>query len=465
MNPLILFSVLALGVAEPISAVDLLASFEPPEVGCLDVRVRSSIDPTLRAVWPVQGGVNGVPEATEGEYVLHLLWSYDPHSKVEIGLFWNCRTFDYEGFDWLALDIYVATPSALHEIGGVWDNPPSYPDYWLGFESVPLCYDDWFTVFMYVGNFDYIDLNQMYALVFDKLAGSAGAIYIDNLRLQRDPRASTTRQISFAGLQWTVKDSGWGTLDPGVNSWSDSEKNVWVDPDDYLHLKIANRCDKWFSSEVTCESHLGYGKYIFTVKGRPDLLDPNIVLGLFLYDVPDTTPHEIDIEFARWWDPEEPNNAQFVVHPWDNPGNMVWFKANCDVNDITTHEIMWMSDRLCFRTYFGDYPLSDPCDLIHAWCYTGPDIPQAKDERARMNLWLLQPKGSPPGTPAGPTMDGQEAEIVIKNFLFRPEICDYVLAGDANGDCIVNLLDFALMAKNWLIDCNLTPNDPACVHK
>lgn len=467
MKTLILFSVivLALGLADPVSAVDLLTSFEPNELGCLYVSTHSSKDRTLSVEWPVQGGVADVPEATEGASVLKMFWSNEPDKKVEIDLLWICRTFDYEGFDWLALDIYVATPSALHEIGGVWDNPPAYPDYWLGFESVPLCYDDWYTVFMYVGNFDYIDLNQMYALVFDKLAGSAGTIYIDNLRLQRNPRASTTRQISFAGLQWTVKDSGWGTLDPGLNLWSDSQKNVWVDPNGYLRLKIANRCDKWFSSEVISESHLGCGKYIFTVKGRPDLLDPHVILGLFLYDDPDPGLHEIDIEFAKWWDPDNPANASYCVQPWDEPNHCHRFYTDCSPNDLTTHEILWAPDRVDFRSYFGDFPLSDPCDLIYSWCYTGPDIPQPKDERAHINFWLLPPEGSPPGTPAAPPTDGQEAEIVIKNFLFRPEICDYVLAGDANGDCIVNLLDFALMATNWLIDCNLNPNDPACVHK
>jgi hypothetical protein len=43
--------------------------------------------------------------------------------------------------------------------------------------------------------------------------------------------------------------------------------------------------------------------------------------------------------------------------------------------------------------------------------------------------------------------------------------CLYVLAGDLNDDCKVNFFDFAIMAANWLIDCDLTPENPACTHK
>ena len=70
--------------------------------------------------------------------------------------------------------------------------------------------------------------------------------------------------------------------------------------------------------------------------------------------------------------------------------------------------------------------------------------------------------------------------------------CRYALAGDLNDDCRVgwedvriftgqwldsdgsanldgfngiNFLDFALLADNWLIDCNIDPGNPACVQK
>lgn len=41
--------------------------------------------------------------------------------------------------------------------------------------------------------------------------------------------------------------------------------------------------------------------------------------------------------------------------------------------------------------------------------------------------------------------------------------CVYTLFGDYNGDCIVNLTDFAVMASRWAIDCVATPSNPECV--
>jgi len=43
--------------------------------------------------------------------------------------------------------------------------------------------------------------------------------------------------------------------------------------------------------------------------------------------------------------------------------------------------------------------------------------------------------------------------------------CIYKLKGDVNNDCKVDFFDFAMMSENWLIDCDLTPDDPACIHK
>lgn len=43
--------------------------------------------------------------------------------------------------------------------------------------------------------------------------------------------------------------------------------------------------------------------------------------------------------------------------------------------------------------------------------------------------------------------------------------CEYVLAGDLNDDCKVDFSDLALMAANWLIDCDQNPTNPACVPK
>ncbi len=40
--------------------------------------------------------------------------------------------------------------------------------------------------------------------------------------------------------------------------------------------------------------------------------------------------------------------------------------------------------------------------------------------------------------------------------------CPAALMGDVNKDCVVNLMDFAEMAANWLLDCYQIPNHPSC---
>lgn len=41
--------------------------------------------------------------------------------------------------------------------------------------------------------------------------------------------------------------------------------------------------------------------------------------------------------------------------------------------------------------------------------------------------------------------------------------CHYELPGDNNGDCRTDILDFALLAQGWLIDCQNTPGSPECI--
>jgi hypothetical protein len=47
--------------------------------------------------------------------------------------------------------------------------------------------------------------------------------------------------------------------------------------------------------------------------------------------------------------------------------------------------------------------------------------------------------------------------------IFKP--CEYMLEGDLNYDCKVNFYDFAKMVSNWLINCFIDPENPACVPK
>ena len=43
------------------------------------------------------------------------------------------------------------------------------------------------------------------------------------------------------------------------------------------------------------------------------------------------------------------------------------------------------------------------------------------------------------------------------------EACHFELDGDVDGNCKIDMVDFAIMAQGWLVDCHDTPDDPRCI--
>ncbi len=225
------------------------------------------------------------------------------------------------------------------------------------------------------------------------------------------------RTINWSGYTWNVKDSSGRKWGPGPNYFSGSNDNVWVDREGRLHLKITKRKNKWYCAEVYNTQTLGYGTYRFFIDGRPDQLDPNITLGLFTYDsISDDAEannyREIDIEFAKWGNPNA-LNSQYVVQPYTNPSNIERFQTSLNGNR-STHSFKWTPSEITFMSLHGHY--SDPPSplewyLIKEWSYNGEDIPDTKNEKADINLWLME--GMAP-------LDKQEAEIIITKFEFIP---------------------------------------------
>jgi len=74
--------------------------------------------------------------------------------------------------------------------------------------------------------------------------------------------------------------------------------------------------------------------------------------------------------------------------------------------------------------------------------------------------WPAQSLHAPP-----PGNDFVAISAGYNHSLALKKDCQYVLASDLNADCRVDFSDFAIMASNWLIDCDLNPEDPACVPK
>jgi len=220
----------------------------------------------------------------------------------------------------------------------------------------------------------------------------------------RDP-STPYRTIKFAGLTWGVR-SEYGS--PGPNEWSDALSSVWVDELGRLHLKVTNVNGKWYAAEVFSYGYARYGPHRFTVvKDNPtlDQIDPNLVLGLFLFKVGcgSGCASEIDIEFSRWRNPNSLFNTQYIVQPSSVSGNRYRFPLTLS-SSTSTHVIDWRSDRAIFSSYLGEN-YNNPNNLLQTWTYSGPDLPLEKDNMVIiLDLWMDD--GSPPA-------DGKEAEVII----------------------------------------------------
>jgi hypothetical protein len=212
--------------------------------------------------------------------------------------------------------------------------------------------------------------------------------------------------LQFAGHTWFVKSTGSSKKDPGPN-WFDCD-SAWVDAHGNLHLKIFNDAGKWRCAEVFSQESFGDGTYKFEVENSDDLLDPNVVLGMFTWDefAPQYKNREMDIEIGRWGVPFN-DNAQYVIQPWDKSGHLHRFNIAPSDAETITHLFDWGLGLVIFDSFYDiDYP-------VQSWSYEGTDVPWPGCENIRINLWL---KGGQP-------YYNDETEVIIKNFEFIP--CTY----------------------------------------
>jgi hypothetical protein len=434
--------------AVPLLAIDFsstrLTGYEPHEVNL--VIVDANKDPTLKIKKTLLAGINGVPPATEGRHVAKLNWTNETDFNIIVGHYWKDFTFDFNNTNFLYLDVYAAGDSALATDIGLWDQHWPWPFQWIGTDFAEFIKPgEWRSIPFYIGGLNMNDLDHIEVLAFVKLAGASGTIYLDNLRVSAAVGdCHCARRLIFSGHTWCVPQSTW-QMGTGPNCYTDDQNDVFVDDNGWLHLSIKYKDESespepnWYCSEVIATENTGYGKYIYTVIGDTDLLDPNIVVGLFSYDVCDPGGyHEIDVELTRWGNPDDPTNAQFAVQPADpdtHPDNRrrftidytpgwprckqlkYFFRPPFDTRfscrlPLVTHEFSWKPTRIDFRSYYGDYRIHPRAkDMICSWSYTGPDIPEPAKNNPRINFYLTN--GDPP-------QNSQDAEIVIKRFHYLP---------------------------------------------
>ncbi len=217
--------------------------------------------------------------------------------------------------------------------------------------------------------------------------------------------------LNFSGQTWGIKTTGNAAgdqFDPGPNFWSNDPSVVQVAADG-LHLKINLINGQWVCPEVYLTRSLGHGIYTVQVRSRLDQLDHNTVAApLFIFAAPG---QEIDNEYSGAGGlVPSPNNAQFVVQPFNVLGNINFFLQPSTAQ--FTSQMEWRADHVTFRVWNGWSATPAPGDIIDQWTYTGPSIPPATgSERVHLNAWLLA--GNPP-------LSGTGDEVIINSFSFQP---------------------------------------------
>lgn len=222
------------------------------------------------------------------------------------------------------------------------------------------------------------------------------------------------RTINWSGQDWLVKtsigDNLSGRVGPGRNYFSDSSDIVWIDMSGKLHLRIAKVDGEWTCSEINSLTRLGYGTYKFYVDSRLDNLDKYATLGMFTWSdlAPVAGNREIDLEFTTWGDSILPNNAQYVIQPYGNPGNILRYQMTSAAPSI--HSFVWEPGKVSFASTTGTgLP-------INSWTHTSASVPISADERVHLNLWLNNSSGS---YVPGP-VSSQPVEMIISKFEFTP---------------------------------------------
>jgi hypothetical protein len=247
------------------------------------------------------------------------------------------------------------------------------------------------------------------------------------------------RYIAFAGYCWEVRK----TTEPqaaGPNYFSNDSRDVWVDADGRLHMKISSRDGKWLCSEIFSQGQFGYGTYSFQVVGNVAQLDRNVVLGFFTWDdnyLDIGAFSEIDIELTKWGDPVSMNLYYSVqpiygpdtvsgMYPERSASRLFWLDV-----PISTHSFTWSPDSIIFYSHEGfDDPDGRP---LGTWEFTSANPPRRYNTTTlatpvvipapgattsiRINLWLNDKDKSGLGDPPA---NGQEVEVVIDDFEYTP---------------------------------------------
>ena len=219
--------------------------------------------------------------------------------------------------------------------------------------------------------------------------------------------------MTFSSNTWIVRQ----TLEPEGpmdNYFGGRDLSVILNPDGSLTLSLAREEGVWHAGEVTMQKRTDYGTYLFKVRTSPSTLDPNVVLGLFLYSSASAYSHrEIDIEFSAWGEKGSPVLGQYVIQPYEIPGRVDTFDIS-GVDGPATYSFVWSEGKVEFASWmgYGPRPEAGSPQLVAAWTFADPKAVPKPSAQVHMNLYLAHGAVPPSGR-------GVSA-VTIDSFQFIP---------------------------------------------
>jgi len=242
--------------------------------------------------------------------------------------------------------------------------------------------------------------------------------------------------IRFSGYDWEVKAIESSKAAPGPNYFSGNERDITIDENGFLHLKIIQRGSKWMCSEIYNTEYMGYGTYTFTTEGNLDQLPANVVFGLFTFDIntfQTDANSEVDIEFSKWGNDKLNRTLTYSVQP-SNFGSQFEERTNAlRYNDgladgISTHQFTWTDTAINWVSYAGE--VIGEGEKIASWRFGLDNPARSKEEngntsnpiiipepgnetQAHISLWLMDNQDIGP-------RDGLTQEVVLRKFTYEP---------------------------------------------
>lgn len=238
----------------------------------------------------------------------------------------------------------------------------------------------------------------------DKLPAAVAPVLAMTVSKGQPVPVPPTVALQFSGYEWEVRTTE-SNRGGGRNLFS--PKNVWVDGEGKLHLRIAKENDQWTAAEVMSRKSFGYGTYRFVLQDTAKL-DPKMAITLFTWHKTNlvVNDREIDIEISRWDNPKN-KNSQYVIQPYYLPEKSTRFESPAG---MITHSFRWEPNQVFFQSVKGDGTKPTATKPIFEHAFTS-GIPPAEGEPVCMNFYLFR---------AAPPASGTGAEIVIEKFIFLP---------------------------------------------